>query len=66
MVKRGPSNNIRLHNPVEVTNPSHFKRNTNQKDNGLVSQTKKYGVVFEKRVIDPLTKSSFPFGFARS
>ena len=64
MVKRGPSNNIRLHNQLEVTNPSHFKRNTKQKDIGLISQTKKYGVVFEKRVI--VSKSSFPFGFARS
>ena len=42
MVKRGPSNNIRLHNPVEVTNPSHFKRNTKLKDISQVEQTKQY------------------------
>ena len=53
-------------NPVEVTNPTHFKRNVAEKGIGIVSQTKKYGVVFEKRVVDPSTKSSFPFGFARS
>ena len=66
MVKRGPSNNIRLHNPVEVTNPSHFKRAVLNKGIGVGPQTKKYGVVFEKRVLDSSTKSSFPFGFARS
>ena len=53
-------------NPVEVTNPTHFKRNVVEKGIGIVSQTKKYGVVFEKRVIDPLTKSSFPFGFIQA
>ena len=53
-------------NPLELTNPTHFKRNVVEKGIGMVSQTKKYGVVFEKRVIDPATKSSFPFGFVQS
>ena len=53
-------------NPVEVTNPTHFKRDVLNKGIGVVPQTKKYGVVFEKRVIDPATKSSFPFGFVQS
>ena len=53
-------------NPLELTNPTHFKRDVLNKGIGIVSQTKKYGVVFEKRVIDPATKSSFPFGFVQS
>ena len=53
-------------NPLELTNPTHFKRDVLNKGIGIVSQTKKYGVVFEKRVIDPVTKSSFPFGFVQS
>ena len=53
-------------NPLELTNPTHFKRDVLNKGIGIVSQTKKYGVVFEKRVIDPATKSSFPFGFIQA
>ena len=53
-------------NPLELTNPTHFKRDVLNKGIGVVPQTKKYGVVFEKRVIDPATKSSFPFGFVQS
>ena len=48
---------------LEVTNPSHFKRNTKQKDIGLVSQTKKYKLVFDKRVVDPESMISYPFGY---
>ena len=53
-------------NPLELTNPTHFKRDVLNKGIGVVPQTKKYGVVFEKRIIDTSTKSSFPFGFAQS
>ena len=53
-------------NPLKLTNPTHFKRDVLNKGIGVVPQTKKYGVVFEKRVIDTSTKSSFPFGFAQS
>ena len=52
-------------NPLELTNPTHFKRDTVNKGIGTVPQTKKYGVVFEKRVVDPATKSSFPFGYVQ-
>ena len=48
---------------LELTNPSHFKRDTVNKGIGMVPQTKKYGLVFEKRVVDPTTKSSLPFGY---
>ena len=50
---------------LELTNPTHFKRDTLNKGIGIVSQTKKYGLVFEKRVVDPATKSSLPFGFVQ-
>ena len=50
---------------LEVTNPSHFKRNTKQKDISLVSQTKKYKLVFDKRVIDSQSMISYPFGYCQ-
>ena len=46
-------------------NPNHFKRDQASKKIGLVKQTKKYGLVFDKRVVDPETKVSLPFGFSR-
>ena len=48
---------------LQVCNPSHFKRNTKQKDIQLVEQTKKYRLVFDKRVIDPQSMMSYPFGY---
>ena len=60
-----------LDNPLEqrrvvnVVNPNHFKRDQASKKIGLVKQTKKYGLVFDKRVVDPETKVSLPFGFSR-
>ena len=50
---------------LEVNNPSHFKRNTKQKEIGLVEQTKKYRVVLDKRVIDPDSMMSYPFGYCQ-
>ena len=50
---------------LEVRNPNHFKRDTKRKDIGLVSQTKKYRLVFDKRVIDPESKQSYPFGYCQ-
>ena len=48
---------------IKVTNPNHFKRNTTHKSIKLVNQVKQYGLVFDKRVIDPETKISYPFGY---
>ena len=48
---------------LQVCNPSHFKRNTKLKDIGMVEQTKNYGVVLDKRVIDPESMMSYPFGY---
>ena len=50
---------------VKVVNPNHFKRDQASKRIGLVEQTKQYGLVFDKRVVDPETKISVPFGFSR-
>ena len=47
----------------QVTNPNHFNRNTTTKEIGLVERTKRYGLVFDKRVIDVATKKSYPFGY---
>lgn len=58
-----------IDNPLEerrviwVNNPNHFQRNTTNKTIKLVHQMKQYGLVFDKRVIDPDTKISYPFGY---
>lgn len=48
---------------IPVTNPNHFKRNTTAKSIKLVEQVKQYKLVFDMRVIDVATKTSFPFGY---
>ena len=48
---------------IPVTNPNHFKRDNTAKSIKLVEQVKKYGLVFDKRVIDVATKKRFPFGY---
>ena len=48
---------------IEVYNPNHFKRDTTYKKIKLVEQVKNYKVVFDKRVLDPDTKISYPFGY---
>ena len=50
---------------LQVFNPSHFKRNTKLKDISQVEQTKNYGVVLDKRVIDPQSMISYPFGYCQ-
>ena len=50
---------------MEVNNPSHFKRDTKRKDIGLVEQKKSYRLVFDKRVVDPESKQSYPFGYCQ-
>ena len=48
-----------------MVNPNHFKRDQASKKIGLVEQVKQYGLVFDKRVVDPTTKISVPFGYSR-
>ena len=48
---------------IAVKNPNHFKRDSTLKKIKLVEQTKQYRLVFDKRVVDPHTKRSYPFGY---
>ena len=50
---------------LQVCNPSHFKRDTRNKDIGQVVQKKNYGVVLDKRVVDPQSMMSYPFGYCQ-
>lgn len=50
---------------IPVLNPNHFKRDQAHKRIALVEQRKEYGLVFDKRVVDPISKRSFPFGYTR-
>ena len=50
---------------LQVCNPSHFKRDTKLKNIGTVPQTKNYGVVLDKRVIDSQNMMSYPFGYCQ-
>ena len=50
---------------IIVRNPNHFKRDSTNKSIKLVNQIKQYGLVFDKRVIDPETRISYPFGYNR-
>ena len=48
---------------IRVNNPNHFKRDTTYKKIKLVHQVKNYKLVFDKRVLDPQNKMSYPFGY---
>jgi len=50
---------------IPVTIPNHFVRNTTKKSIHLEKRIKKYGLVFDKRVIDPASKQSVPYGYYR-
>jgi len=50
---------------IHVTDPNFFVRDTTAKKVRLVERTKRYGLVFDKRVINPITKQSEPYGFRR-
>ena len=46
-----------------ITIPDYFERNQVSKKIKLTERTKKYQSVFDKRVIDPVTRSSTPYGY---
>lgn len=46
-----------------VVNPTHFVRDPVQKLIRTETQTKKYSLVFDKRVLEPGTFKSFPYGY---
>ena len=45
---------------LKVTNPYHFVRNTTAKTIGLTKRVKQYKLVFDRRVLDPFTRTSVP------
>ena len=49
---------------MNIVNPSHFKRDLEEKKIQLVRQVKQYALVFDKRVINT-DGLSFPYGFRR-
>ena len=50
---------------VDVTNPHFFTRNPATKELRAAPRTKQYGLVFDKRVVDPVTFCSYPYGYAQ-
>lgn len=46
-----------------ITIPDYFERNQVTKKIKLTERKKKYQLVFDKRVIDPVTRSSTPYGY---
>ena len=60
-----------LNNPLDdrrttdVVTPYYFQRDSERKRIKVVPRVKKYGLVFDKRVVDVNSKSSFPYGYQR-
>ena len=48
---------------LEVTNPYHFVTNITVKTIGLTKRVKQYKLVFDKRVLDPFSRTSVPFDY---
>ena len=49
---------------VDVVNPHFFTRDAATKQLRIQPRTKQYGLVFDKRVVDPDTFLSYPYGYA--
>ncbi|XP_073232133.1 uncharacterized protein [Porites lutea] len=50
---------------LNIVTPYHFRRDLEQKQIQVVPRVKQYGLVFDKRVVDVETKSSYPYGCER-
>ena len=50
---------------LNIVTPYHFQRDLEKKQNQVVPCVKQYGLVFDKRVIDATTRSSYPYGYER-
>ena len=48
---------------IPVSVPNHFVRNSTKKTVHLEDRMKKYRLVFDKRVVDPETQMSYPYGY---
>ena len=51
---------------IDVVNPNFFWRNPATKHPKVITQTKRYGLVFDKRVVDPNTFMTFPYVYTRA
>ena len=51
---------------IDVVNPSFFTRHPATKQLKVSPRTKRYGLVFDKRVVDPDTFKSYPYGYTSS
>ena len=66
-------NNIldELNNPLDhrrtanVVTPYYFQRDSEKKRIKVVPHVKKYAMVFDKRVVNEATRTSYPFGYQR-
>ena len=50
---------------LNIVTPYHFRRGLEQKQIQVVPRVKQYELVFDKRVVDVATKSSYPYGYER-
>ena len=50
---------------LNIVTPYYFKRDLERKQIQVVPRVKQYGLVFDKRVIEVATRSSFPYGYER-
>ena len=51
---------------INVVNPNFFTRHSATKQLKVGPRTKRYGLVFDKRVVDPDTFKSYPYGYTPS
>ena len=51
---------------VNVTTPNFFRRDPNTKAIHVGQLVKRYGLVFDKRVVDSTTFKSYPYGYTPS
>jgi len=50
---------------IAVVNPNFFYRNPATKQLKVAPHTKRYGLVFDKHVVDPATFMSYPYGYTQ-
>ena len=50
---------------LNIVTPYYFRRDLEKKQIQVVRRVKQYGLVFDKRVIDVATKSSYRYGYER-
>ena len=50
---------------ITLVDKNFFHRDQTNKRIRLIEREKKYGLVFDKRVVDRATRKSYPYGYAR-